>query len=631
MEVRAKEPEDKTQPKKTKPHVLITIKFQIIEATQDEEAVSRYACLTVVEMAHSEQKGLKIGGTNFNPKGFALANKSMNALINVVSILSNRAGNLGYIPYRESVLTRLLKDSLGGHTSTTIVGCFSPAESCFEDTLATLKLCLKMTKISNKIVIQERQVAPKSSNISTAGSENPSQKLIGGQETVKASLSLELDDQSLERLPSPDQTFIKQNPEEIMKVFETKIKTLSVQELEYLKKFLAENQKFKLLQKKVQGPEFRGDFDEIHRLEQLGQLVSRLNEVLIEFGKVRLFIQDEIDHLDLHHFQKTLLRNMLAKVELDIKHLWIEQDQEAIDTEAAQTKQRFLFLQDQSDKRDTIILYHKKLMKEKSVQSKIMYDVLVRTDKVTSELKDVDVGNEVFQQLFDLGDSSTERHYQMGSLNTSHVSLDRSRLRGSGVLHRESLTGPTSVLTQKMLLKPISLTQLSSSTYADRRSPKREDLPTEETNDQGYTPMTSDRNVEIPAPKVRGSESWRDESMANNLLHSRRQQSYALDTGDQLRSHQSQLNSNTSQNRPMPESSAWQENKKGNLQNRASQRFNMDYRSSPYSGGILVNSSLKTLDRRSTNQTRVEANQSVDLQSIKQKSVDQQPKQVRFV
>lgn len=64
-------------------------------------------------------------------------NKSISALGNVVSALSNGNGKK-FIPYRDSKLTRLLTDQLGGNCNTTIVACISPFKSHYDESYSTL-------------------------------------------------------------------------------------------------------------------------------------------------------------------------------------------------------------------------------------------------------------------------------------------------------------------------------------------------------------------------------------------------------------------------------------------------------------------------------------------------------------
>jgi len=63
-----------------------------------------------------------------------------------------------HIPYRESNLTRLLQDSLGGKTKTTIIATVSPAQSNIEETLSTLDYANKAKSIKNKPEVNQKLV-----------------------------------------------------------------------------------------------------------------------------------------------------------------------------------------------------------------------------------------------------------------------------------------------------------------------------------------------------------------------------------------------------------------------------------------------------------------------------------------
>lgn len=59
---------------------------------------------------------------------------------------NNGNGNQ-FIPYRDSKLTRLLKDSLGGNTKTVMIACISPSLLCYDETVNTLKYACRANKI----------------------------------------------------------------------------------------------------------------------------------------------------------------------------------------------------------------------------------------------------------------------------------------------------------------------------------------------------------------------------------------------------------------------------------------------------------------------------------------------------
>lgn len=81
----------------------------------------------------------------------AKINRSLLALGNCINILSDprKAGH--HIPYRDSKLTRLLKESLGGNTRTVMVACISPAMRAIEETINTIKYAKRASAIKQNI------------------------------------------------------------------------------------------------------------------------------------------------------------------------------------------------------------------------------------------------------------------------------------------------------------------------------------------------------------------------------------------------------------------------------------------------------------------------------------------------
>ncbi len=81
-------------------------------------------------------------------------NLSLTALGNVISALCD-AGKGKHIPYRDSKLTRLLQDSLGGNTKTVMMAAVGPADYNYEETLSTLRYANRAKNIKNKPSVNE--------------------------------------------------------------------------------------------------------------------------------------------------------------------------------------------------------------------------------------------------------------------------------------------------------------------------------------------------------------------------------------------------------------------------------------------------------------------------------------------
>lgn len=105
-----------------------------------------------MDLAGSERQS-KTEATGDRLKEATKINLSLSALGNVISALVD--GRSQHIPYRDSKLTRLLQDSLGGNTKTMMVACLSPADNNYEETISTLRYANRAKNIKNKPKINE--------------------------------------------------------------------------------------------------------------------------------------------------------------------------------------------------------------------------------------------------------------------------------------------------------------------------------------------------------------------------------------------------------------------------------------------------------------------------------------------
>jgi len=105
-----------------------------------------------VDLAGSE-RAKRTGATGATLKEGISINKGLLALGNVISALTEDAKKNAHVPYRDSKLTRILQDSLGGNSRTSMIACVSPAEVNFEETLNTLKYASRARNIKNKPIV----------------------------------------------------------------------------------------------------------------------------------------------------------------------------------------------------------------------------------------------------------------------------------------------------------------------------------------------------------------------------------------------------------------------------------------------------------------------------------------------
>ncbi|XP_070199882.1 osmotic avoidance abnormal protein 3-like isoform X2 [Littorina saxatilis] len=133
-------------------HSIFTIFMEMSNNDEEGEEHIRAGKLNLVDLAGSERQG-KTGATGDRLKEATKINLSLSALGNVISALVD--GKSKHIPYRDSKLTRLLQDSLGGNTKTMMVACLSPADNNYDETLSTLRYANRAKNIKNKPKINE--------------------------------------------------------------------------------------------------------------------------------------------------------------------------------------------------------------------------------------------------------------------------------------------------------------------------------------------------------------------------------------------------------------------------------------------------------------------------------------------
>ncbi|OWZ23501.1 Kinesin [Phytophthora megakarya] len=165
-------------------HSIFTIKIHQKDA--DDETKSVFAKINLVDLAGSE-RAASTGAQGDRLREGANINKSLSALGNVINALveASRAGKKVFIPYRNSKLTRVLQESLGGNSLCSMLATLSPASINFAETLSTLKYAsrAKSIKVNAKKNEASSQITQLNEEIATL-----KQKL---QEQMEATLGLD--------------------------------------------------------------------------------------------------------------------------------------------------------------------------------------------------------------------------------------------------------------------------------------------------------------------------------------------------------------------------------------------------------------------------------------------------------
>ena len=132
---------------------VITVEQMTTELNEGNKTQIKVGKLNLVDLAGSER--IRITGTTGQQlEESKKINKSLSCLGNVINALTDKKGK-NYIPYRDSKLTRLLQDSLGGNCKTTMIATISPSQDAFSESLSTLYFAQRAKKIKNRPIINE--------------------------------------------------------------------------------------------------------------------------------------------------------------------------------------------------------------------------------------------------------------------------------------------------------------------------------------------------------------------------------------------------------------------------------------------------------------------------------------------
>ncbi|RMZ56159.1 hypothetical protein APUTEX25_004583, partial [Auxenochlorella protothecoides] len=133
-------------------HTVFVITVSVREILAEGEEVIRVGKLYLVDLAGSENI-TRSGAVEQRAKEAGNINKSLLTLGRVITALVE---GQGHVPYRDSKLTRLLRDSLGGRTKTCIIATIAPTVQCQEETLSTLEYAHRAKNIKNKPEINQK-------------------------------------------------------------------------------------------------------------------------------------------------------------------------------------------------------------------------------------------------------------------------------------------------------------------------------------------------------------------------------------------------------------------------------------------------------------------------------------------
>uniref|UniRef100_A0AAQ5X948 Kinesin motor domain-containing protein n=1 Tax=Amphiprion ocellaris TaxID=80972 RepID=A0AAQ5X948_AMPOC len=154
-------------------HAIFTIhlcQVRVCSPDNNVRIIDEFETLTAkfhfVDLAGSERLK-RTGATGDRAKEGISINCGLLALGNVISALGDRSKRSTHVPYRDSKLTRLLQDSLGGNSQTVMIACISPSDRDFMETLNTLKYANRARNIKNKVMVNQDRASQQISALRT--------------------------------------------------------------------------------------------------------------------------------------------------------------------------------------------------------------------------------------------------------------------------------------------------------------------------------------------------------------------------------------------------------------------------------------------------------------------------------
>ncbi|KAF0697946.1 Aste57867_11399 [Aphanomyces stellatus] len=139
--------------KSSRSHALLQLSMEVESRGNERTTIIRRAKLNLVDLAGSEKWDTEVAMTQDRTRELRNINASLSALGNVISALTDRKRT--HIPYRDSKLTRLLQDSLGGNTRTIVIATISPSQAAVEETVSTLQFAERAKQIALNVQVNE--------------------------------------------------------------------------------------------------------------------------------------------------------------------------------------------------------------------------------------------------------------------------------------------------------------------------------------------------------------------------------------------------------------------------------------------------------------------------------------------
>ncbi|GIL65637.1 hypothetical protein Vafri_19218 [Volvox africanus] len=147
--------ETASNPVSSRSHCILTLHMEARDKMDTGVVRIRRSRLQLVDLAGSERTAKGVDYGSARQKETNAINKSLSTLGLVIARLTDRTRSQGPVPYRDSKLTFLLQDCLGGNAKTLIIANLNPSPTCSAETNMTLGFALRAKRVRNRAVVNE--------------------------------------------------------------------------------------------------------------------------------------------------------------------------------------------------------------------------------------------------------------------------------------------------------------------------------------------------------------------------------------------------------------------------------------------------------------------------------------------
>ena len=337
-------------------HAILQIMVSYKEKNSGIEYEIKYGKLSLIDLAGSERASVTLNRGTRLIEG-ANINRSLLTLGNCINALceANEKGTKPYIPYRDSKLTRLLKDSLGGNARTVMIANVSPSLICFDDTYNTLNYANRAKKIKTNI---KRNVFNAKYHISNYTNiiKNLQNRILDLENQISHQRDMTL---------SPS---ARKNDDGENKKLIDKIKLICENQIKVQKKIVGNNYEIFKLKKKVWDEDVK-DNDIKDKIQKVNEIVEKYSNNLKEINKTIDSYSNKISKLNELEKDYTLIlisnsKNKVNNINLAYKIILMKDRIDKLNDYIKELEKQIIVRDDILSKKNVIIENLEKEIKE---------------------------------------------------------------------------------------------------------------------------------------------------------------------------------------------------------------------------------------------------------------------------